>query len=175
MSKTLDKPISIMSWGNITKDTRSFRPIYQINLACSSQVIVNHLVYDVGAVRYVLRSEACTMPTAGLVRNYWCAATDDAGECLLAGTSNGEFCVFNVQHKIYRTSVPISSNGVTSLVSRGEKLFVGSGDGMVKLLNGRDCEWMVERQVKLAGRVVSLSLDKDASLLLAGTDAGRCT
>ena len=70
VTKQLQKPVTLLTWGCISKDVKSFRPKYQLNIACSSQVVVNYLVYNVASVRYVLQTELCTMPTGGLVRNY---------------------------------------------------------------------------------------------------------
>lgn len=38
----------------------------------------------------------CTMPSAGLARNYTCSYVDDDGKYLFAGTSGGELCLFNI-------------------------------------------------------------------------------
>lgn len=180
VTKLLKAAITLVTWGRISKDSQSFRPMYQLNLACSSQVIVNHLVYNVAYVRYVLETELCTMPTGGLVRNYTTSLVPlPGGTFLLAGTSNGEFCVFNIDHKIFRTSVPVASNGVLTLccdvdaTGEGTTVYVGSGDGSIKQVTGHDSSWRIVQQTSVAGRVMSLSLRADRKALLAGTDQGR--
>lgn len=173
VSRAFVKPIAIMSWGRTTVNPRTQRSIYQINFGCTTDVIVCSLIYDVGAVRYVLKTNKCTLPTSGLTRKYFCSAIDSSGTCLLAGTSNGEFAVFNTEHFVYRTSVPISSNGVTALLTFGEKLFVGSGDGVLKQLSGFDMEWIIERQVQLIGRITAISADASTNTLAVSSDQGK--
>jgi len=38
---------------------------------------VNSLDFDLGSMQYVLKSEQCTMPSAGLNRVYTCSMIDD--------------------------------------------------------------------------------------------------
>eukprot|EP00940_MAST-03C_sp_MAST-3C-sp2_P001438 g1438.t1 len=180
-SKRMQKTINLLAWGKMTRDPRCSRATYQLNLACSSQVECNSLVYDVSAVRYVLKSELMTMPTGGLVRNYTSASVvaPNAGHFLLAGTGNGEICVFNTDHKIFRASLPVATNGVVSLLCRVSEeddssvVYVGAGDGSVKEMSGADCEWKIVRTAQVSGRVMSLSLRADGKSLLAGTSSGN--
>ena len=52
------------------------------------------------------------------------------------------------------------------------ELFVGGGDGMIRKVAGNDMSWAVQNEVKVRGRVVSLSMSPDGVEMLAGTDAG---
>ena len=54
---------------------------------------------------------------------------------MMAGTQGGEICLFSVYSKIYRATMPISSNGLNALALVGEYIYVGGGDGKVKKLN----------------------------------------
>lgn len=51
---------------------------------------------------------------------------------LLAGTSGGEICIFSVYSKIYRATMPLSSNGLLAMTLMEGFIFVGGGDGKVK-------------------------------------------
>lgn len=183
-SKSLRKNITLMAWGCVSQDARSSRSSYQLNLACSSQLIINELKFDIGSLRYILTSEMCAMPTGGLVRNYTAAVVPPGrgGEApfLLTGTENGEMCVFNTEHNIFRASLPVATNGVHAVCCESTLsdasstcVYIGSGDGVVKQLRGADSRWKIERVVQLSGRVMSLSLRSDGGSLLAGTSQGK--
>merc|ERR1712086_447567 len=115
-----------------------------------------------------------TMPTTGLVRDYHVSKMTHNGEFLIAGTSVGDFVVFNTHTRVFRASVPVSSNGVLSVAIDGEgNLFLGAGDGMIKKMAGRDMSWELLAEVKVSGRVVSLSVSADGTELIVGTSMGR--
>lgn len=43
--------------------------------------------------------------------------------------------MFSIYSRIYRATMPISSNGLLAIALLGENIFVGGGDGKVKKLN----------------------------------------
>jgi len=171
-SKTLQKNINLMTWGRVTEDSRSSRCSYKLHLACSSQVIMNSLDYDVATMRYVLRSEFATMPTGGLVRSYTSSIVPlQGGLFLLAGTENGEVCVFNTKHRIFRASVTAAKNGVRTMCCSETDdtcLYIGAGDGTVTHFCGTDCHWKAQRSARVQGKVMSLSVRADGKSLLVG-------
>ena len=63
------------------------------------------------------------------------------GDTLLAGTSGGEVCVFSIYSRIYRATMPVSSNGLLSIAIIDDFLFVGGGDGKVKKLSIAGGKW----------------------------------
>jgi len=59
----------------------------------------------------------------------------------MAGTSGGEICLFSIYSRIYRATMPISSNGLLSIALLDEHIFVGGGDGKVKKLHIATGKW----------------------------------
>ena len=97
----------------------------------------------------------CSLPASGLVRDYnvACIRVDHGQTSFIAGTSVSDMCVFNIEQRVYRASVGISTGGVLSIVSSPEFVFCGSGDGTVKKLRGYDQRWTLEGEAQFDGRV----------------------
>jgi WD40 repeat protein len=125
-------------------------------------------------MQYGLNSNTIALPgrIAGFTRTYYGACLDDSGVFCFAGTKTGEMIVFNIQSAIFKHSFQVSSNGVLSICTSGDAVYVGSGDGKVKKLRGNDVKWETEKEVQLAGKITSLSLSSDSQTLYAGTDSG---
>ncbi len=134
--------------------------------------MLNLLEWDVKSVQYVVSTFEYGLPSSGLVRNFTTAVISDNDELIIA-TMAGEFCVFNNSTKIFRANIPVSSNGVLSLVSRGGYVFAGAGDGIIRKYYGKDMTWALDSEVLVEGRVMSLSIRSDGRELLAGTDMGH--
>lgn len=167
------QPITLVAWGAV-HGAGGRRPTYQISTAYSTQVMVNNFGYDPRSMQYQLDAQPCTMPTTGMVREYNGARMTHNGEFLVAGCSSGEFAVFNTAVRVFRASVPVGSNGVLCLALDPEgNLYLGCGDGMIKKMAGRDDRWELLAEVKVSGRVASLSVSSDGTELLVGTSMGR--
>jgi hypothetical protein len=117
---------------------------------------VHYFEYDLRSMHYSLNTQLLKFPSAGLTRTYHdCCLAPTPGE-LVAGTSVGEMMVFNSDNLVYRAALPISTNGVLSVCTCGPHVYVGSGDGKVKKLQGNDQYWSVVDETQLSGRVTSL-------------------
>jgi hypothetical protein len=90
------------------------------------------LEYDIASMQYILKQGLCTLPNTGLTRNYTFANIE--GDLLFLGTTGGEICLFSVSNRVYRATMPISSNGVLCATFLNGFIYVGSGDGKVKKL-----------------------------------------
>ena len=55
------------------------------------------------------------------------------------------------------------------MVTDQKFLYVGSGDGRIKKLEGYDTQWVQLTETQLAGKVTSLSITADQREILAGT------
>jgi len=132
------------------------------------------LAYDMRSMQYTLTTEACQMPPTGLTREYHVSRITSDGDFFLAGTAGGDFVVFGMTSRVFRASVPVSNNGVLSMCVSPQTgdVYVGCGDGMIKKMAGRDDSWELLAEVKVVGKVVSLSLNCDGTELLAGTSTG---
>jgi WD40 repeat protein len=91
----------------------------------------------------------------------------------MTGTSGGEICIFSVYSKIYRATMPISSNGLMSLAIIDDFIFVGGGDGKVKKLNIAGGKWSLTHEALLDSKVMSLSVSNDKKELIVGTSGGK--
>ena len=172
-SKKYLKPVTSLTWSNV--DTSGRRPVYTLVMATNNQVFVNVLQYQVANMAYMMSSEKCSLPASGLVRDYnvACVRTDHGQTSFIAGTSVSDMCIFNIEQRVYRASVGISTGGVVSVASNADFVFCGSGDGTVKKLRGYDQRWTLEGEAKFDGSVVSLSLSPDSIDILVGTSAGK--
>jgi len=172
-SKKYLKPVTSLTWAAV--DTSGRRPSYTLVTATNSQVFINTLAYQVVNMAYMMNTEKCSLPASGLVRDYnvACIRVDHGQTSFIAGTSVSDMCVFNIEQRVYRASVGISTGGVLSIVSSPEFVFCGSGDGTVKKLRGYDQRWTLEGEAQFDGRVVSMSISADNLDILVGTDAGK--
>ena len=92
---------------------------------------------------------------------------------MMAGTQGGEICLFSVYSKIYRATMPISSNGLNALALIGDFIFVGGGDGKVKKLNIAQGKWSLTHEAQLDSRVMAISVSSDQKELIVGTAGGK--
>ncbi len=75
---------------------------------------------------------------------------EGTGMSVLVATSSGEFSVFSKAARVYKCSVPVSSNGaLTLLLAPDNSVFVGSGDGTVKKYRGAESSWLCVAEVTL--------------------------
>ena len=77
---------------------------------------------------------------------------------LFMGTTGGEVCLFSISNKIYRATMPISSNGLMSMAFVGNFLYVGSGDGKLKKMNIADGRWNMTHEAQLDSKIMSLKV-----------------
>jgi len=67
-SRTFPSPKSLVSWSEIEQDVK--HKSYMLVTAVKHKIYVNYLDFDLGYMQYVLKSEECQMPSAGLKRTY---------------------------------------------------------------------------------------------------------
>lgn len=119
-----------------------------------------------------MASTACLMPNSGLARHYTFAKV--LGDLIYLGTAGGEICIFNIDGKVYKATMPVASNGLPSFEMHDNLLFVGSGDGKVKrLMIGEDGRWNLTHEAQLDSKIQSLYLNHDNSELIVGTLEGK--
>ncbi|EQC30761.1 hypothetical protein SDRG_11522 [Saprolegnia diclina VS20] len=173
VTRSYGTPVTILNWGKVEEKTR--RPKYTLMFAHSSQLIVSELSYDIGSMQYKLESYPCAMPSTGMVREYLAACMTQTNDTLLAGTFAGELVVFNADARVFKCTIPISSNGVHSIACCAATgyLYVGAGDGVLKKLVGDHSDWNLVGQVALMGAISGLSVTCDGATVLAGTSAGK--
>lgn len=161
------EPASFLRFVPVQSGSRS-RPVYAFAAGFPNQVRVFTWSFDVKSMQFSLSSSPCAVPGAGVgagfLRNYLCGGVDASSGFILAGTHVGELAVYSIQNLVYRTCVPVVSNGLTALccsqtLHHGLNIvFVAGGDGSVKKLRGADQRWEVLAEARLGARVVSLCL-----------------
>ena len=95
-------------------------------------------------MQYYLKQGSCQLPNTGLNRSYTFSLV--SGDTLLAATTGGEVCIFSVYSRIYRATMPISSNGLLAIALIDDFIFVGGGDGKVKKLNIASGKWSLTHE-----------------------------
>ena len=84
-----------------------------------------HLIeYDIKTLQYLLRTEPIRFPSSGLHRNHHAAIKGGNGGNILSGTAAGELIVINEAGRLFRASLPVTSNGMLSLLSIGDDVCV---------------------------------------------------
>ena len=122
-------------------------------------MFINSLEFDIGSMQYFLKQGAVQLPNTGLIRNYTFSSIN--GDSLLLGTAGGEICVFSVNSRIYRNTMPISSNGLMAICQVEQDIFVGGGDGKVKKLNIASGRWTLTHEAQLDSKIMSISISAD--------------
>jgi cilia- and flagella-associated protein 52 len=119
-----------------------------------------------------MASESCLMPNSGLSRHYhFCKIV---GDQLYLGTTGGEVCIFNVDNRVYRATMPIAKSGLICMSVLGNTLFVGSGDNTIKRLQiADDGMWNLTHEAALDSKIMSVVVSPEGKELLVGTSEGR--
>ena len=166
-----ESPYSLLKWGDCDTAVNPKHPTYTLVTGNSLQVTINKLEFDISSMQYFLSSSPCQLPNTGLVRTYNFALVN--GDMLLAGTTGGEMCVFSISQKLYRASMPLTSNGIICGCVHDEMLFVGGGDGKIKKVNLAGGAWTLTHEAQLDSRVMTMNLSNDKQELIVGTQGGK--
>lgn len=170
-SKVSETPLSQICWGEMKKIGK--HPLYTLITTNPGNVFINMLEFDLGSLQYQLKTSFVQLPSSGLIRNYTCAKIDPTGQYFYAGTTGGEVCIFNIPNKIFKATLPVSNNGVYSLAVLKDSLIIGSGDGRVKKLVGEQTKYVLDKEILLEGRIMSLAVSADNAEILVGSSNGR--
>ena len=143
-TRVFEFPLHIVAWGDIMTDQNPKHPSYVLVTANQTNVFINTLEFDIASMQYFLKQGTVQLPNTGLIRTYNFATIK--GDTLLLGTTGGEVCIFSVYSRIYRATMPISSNGLNALAMVDDYIFVGGGDGKVKKLNIASGKWTLTHE-----------------------------
>jgi WD40 repeat protein len=106
---------STLEWGNIAEvdESRMTRHAkYMLITAHPAKAFKHVMEFDVRTMQYEMTTTPFMLPSMGLKRVYTDATITPTDEYLMLSTQQGDFAVFNIPNMIYRSSVPVSSNGV---------------------------------------------------------------
>ena len=186
-------PLAFLTWAAVKEPARKTNKAksYELLSANRARVYRYQFDFDVHTMQYKITEDVMQLPSTGLTRTYNCAAVVSyyaknrspdmpPQQFVVAGSSAGELCVFNVEELVFRAAVPVSQGGLLSLTivpagGPGEPplAYCGCGDGTLKLLSGGDLEWVCLREAKLDGMIKSVTLNADGIELLVGTSTGN--
>mmetsp|Transcript_71406 Transcript_71406/g.209626 ORF Transcript_71406/g.209626 Transcript_71406/m.209626 type:complete len:624 (-) Transcript_71406:115-1986(-) len=167
-----ESPCFLACWGAINEPQKGSRyPSYQLCATFDSQVLSHTMSFDIKTMSYTLSTEAMQFPPSGLQRKYMCGLV--RGDFLLTGTAAGDMCVFSIKNGVFRSSLPVCNNGVTSITPCGDFLYVAGGDGRIKAVKGNDAHWDVFAENILEVGVMALTASADGAELIAATRNGK--
>jgi len=111
------------------------------------------------------------------VREYSCMAFTPDYEYLFAGSTTGDVAVVLMKNRVIQTFISVCSGGVMAMICLptydGTRLVTGGGDGTTTCLSGPSpTELREDKQIRLDGPLVSLSLNHDASEVMAVSAVG---
>ncbi|KAF4669513.1 hypothetical protein FOL47_002471 [Perkinsus chesapeaki] len=158
---------------------RTRHPRYVLCTAQDGLVMKHDLEFDMSQMSYILTTHKMQMPGHNLVRNYICGTITDGGRQLIAGTQQGEICIFNLDTMVFRSSLPCCNGSLRTLAMIGSSLYVAGGDGKIRAFEGSDTKWHVLAENALdpaAGKgadVLCLTPSPSGKELLAASANGK--
>jgi len=162
----------LATWGPIMESpTGGKYPSYSLCTTYDNYVFVHSMDFSIGSMSYALSSDAVQLPSSGLQRKHNCGLVHNG--FLITGTAAGDMCVFSLQARVFRTSLPICNNGVTGIARSGDVLYVAGGDGRIKAVRGNDTVWDILAENVLEGSICALTPAADGQELVAGTRNGK--
>jgi len=169
-NRRTESPCFLAAWGAIIDQGVKY-PSYTLCTTYDNYVLVHSLEFQVASMSYTLNSDTVQFPSSGLQRKHVCGLVHNG--FLITGTAAGDMCVFSLQALVFRTSLPICNNGVSSITRFGDTLFVAGGDGRVKAVRGNDTVWEVLAENVLEAGIGALTPSADGAELVAGTRNGK--
>mmetsp|Transcript_71682 Transcript_71682/g.184871 ORF Transcript_71682/g.184871 Transcript_71682/m.184871 type:complete len:623 (-) Transcript_71682:98-1966(-) len=171
-SRRTESPCFFTTWGAVIEPRNGGRyPSYILCATFDSQVLHHTMSFDISSMCYTLSSDAMQFPSSGLQRKHMCGIV--RGDFLITGTGAGDMCVFSIKSSVFRASLPVCNNGVTSITMSGDLLYVAGGDGRIKALRGNDTHWDVLAENILEVGIMSLTASCDGAELIAAARNGK--
>lgn len=161
--------ISCAKFGGFAKDIKMRATAkYQFATAGSKRLAMWVLDPITGDLKYDM------VATSPLIREFLCMSFSLNNEAYLyAGTTSGDFCVFQVKNKLLACSQPVCSKGVTSIVALpGDKVIAGGGDGTLAIFFVKEAVSQLIAKVEFLGSINGLSVSPDGIQGIAATDKG---
>lgn len=124
---------------------------YDMIIGIASTLHQAFFTYDSMRMQWSLRMKAFTTPPmGGLVRNFYCIDISRDRNFIYVGTSSGEIMVYRRDTAVFRSCIPVCSNGVQDLlVLQDDTIVCGGGDGNIVKLIGSDMQWQKNGEVSL--------------------------
>lgn len=99
--------------------------------------------YDSFRMQWSMKLKAYTVPPMGsLIRNFYCLDHSRDRVFIYIGTSSGEMMVYRKDTVVFRSCIPVCTNGLHDLVTLSDdSVICGGGDGSFVKLIGSDMAW----------------------------------
>ncbi len=142
-------PITVFKWADHQKVNHNVA--YDMIIGVASTLHQGYYTYDSMRMQWSLRVKAfITPPMGGLVRNFYCIDISRDRNFIFVGTSSGEMMVYRRDTTVFRSCIPVCSNGLQDLlVLPDDTIVCGGGDGAVVKLIGADMQWQKSAEVSL--------------------------
>jgi len=166
------KPTISLISGGFVKDIKR-RDTHEYQLAACGGKAISMWHFDVGKGQLASHNIGSS---GKQIRDFQCMVFTMDFEFLIAGTTTGDVAVVLMKTRTIVTFIDVCSGGVTNMVvlpGGSPRLAVGGGDGTLTMLSGASApDLREEKQIRLDGPLASLSLNSDASEILAVSTVG---
>ena len=137
-SRTTEQSVSFVIFGPCS--LTHGRTSYTFFTGMDSSVLYHDLKFELVSMTYAVYSTPFNQP-AGIHRKFTCATI--FGNFLIAGSTSGEFVVFGIPGKVFKSVVAVGA-GITAVNSSDRRMLVGTADGKVRqLLSAGEALWEV--------------------------------
>jgi len=164
--------VTVLKWADHVKVSHNIA--YELVIGIGGTLSQGYFTYDSMRMQWSLRLKAFTIPPmGGLIRSFLCLELSVDRNFVFVGTSSGEMMVFRRDTLVFRSCIPVCSNGLQDMVVLpDDSVICGGGDGMVLKLLGSDMQWQKTLDMKLDSTIRSMSLNANNQELLIACTSG---
>lgn len=151
-------PVSILQWADQKKVNHNID--YELVIGIQNVVYQGMFTYDSFRMQWSMKMRAFTVPPmGGLLRTFYCLEFSKDRIFPYIGTSSGEMLVYRRDTVVFRSCIPVCTNGLQDLVVLpDDSVICGGGDGSFVKLVGSDMTWQKVFDVSLLDCPRSISL-----------------
>lgn len=134
-------PVTLLKWAEHKKVNHNIA--YEIVIGIGTVLNQGMFIYDSERMQWTLKLKPYQFPpSGGLSRTFHCVDLSADKVFVYVGTSSGEVMVFRRDTQVFRSCIPVCTNGLHDLiVLPDETIICGGGDGTLRKLKGRDINW----------------------------------
>lgn len=142
-------PVAILAWADQKKVNHNID--YELVIGIQNVVYQGAFTYDSFRMQWSLKLRAFTVPPMGsLIRNFYCIDFSNDRIFPYIGTSSGEMMVYRRDTVVFRSCIPVCTNGLQDIaVLSDDSVICGGGDGMFVKLIGSDMTWQKAFEVSM--------------------------
>jgi WD40 repeat protein len=171
-SRVYEFETTLIFWTTISFKENKQKPDYTITMGNIQGLTYLHLFFELKSMQYNMNVSKFTLPSTGFARNYTCGLYDETNKSLLLGTTGGELAIFGLEKLFFKSSFNVSNNGMTCMIFSEGDVIVGGGDGRVRKLIYNNGKYSVTNEVKLNGKILSLTILADGKEIICSTALG---